>query len=145
MDELDLQNTRAADLATGEHALLARILQELPAAIFVLDRHGVIRRANPRSATELGLPPGNLPGKPLAALLDLRWRPAMRSALSSVLRDGTTRPIDVRLGMPSQAELSRLTLWPVTGLSRPESLIAVHALTPSALTGTDHSRSAGTP
>ncbi|MDX6430199.1 MAG: hypothetical protein QOE54_2565 [Streptosporangiaceae bacterium] len=143
MDELDLQSEQVADLATGEHALLARILQDLPAAILVLDRQGIVRRANPRSATELGMTPANLLGKPLAALVDLQWRPALRSALSSVLRDGTTKSIDVRLGLASGTELSQLTFWPVTVLSRPESLVAVHALTPSPMTGTDRTPSAG--
>ena len=97
------------------------------------------------SVHDAQLPPGDLPGKPLAALLDLQWRSAMRSALSSVLRDGTSQSIDVRLGLPSRAELSRLTFWPVTVLSGPESLVAVHALTPSPLAGTEHRQPAGTP
>lgn len=143
MDELDLQNARTADLATGEHAMLVRVLQDLPAAILVLDRHGVVRRGNLRSAAELGIPPADLVGKPLAALLDLRWRPAMRSALGSVLREGTTESIEVRLGLSSPGELSRLTFWPVTLPSSTESLVAVHALTLSPKTGTDHASPAG--
>jgi sigma-B regulation protein RsbU (phosphoserine phosphatase) len=71
-----------------ENQLLRQIFRHLPFALFVLDRSGTIRQANPRAATMVGTPLEFLAGKPLPVFIDIAARAPFRSHLAAVLHSG---------------------------------------------------------
>ncbi len=86
----------AASLS-AERSLLRAVFQHAPAALFVLESDGTIRRANGRAGDLIGAPPGYATGKPLTAFVDLASRAAVQSQLAAAVRTGTTRTADCTL------------------------------------------------
>ena len=65
----------------AERSLLRAVFQHAPAALFVLEPDGTIRRANGRAGDLIGAPPGYATGKPVTAFVDLASRAAVQSQL----------------------------------------------------------------
>lgn len=115
----ELENTsRQLVYRAGRHdrerQLLRQVFRQAPFGLFVLDRDGIIRQANPRAATMAGTPLGFLAGKPMPVFVDMAARSRFRSYLAAVLRDGRSAVIGCQLtgrGHPADVQLvlSRLT------------------------------------
>jgi serine phosphatase RsbU (regulator of sigma subunit)/PAS domain-containing protein len=105
MTKLVESDTGAADPAAGgpaaslsaERGLLRAVFQNVPAALFLLEPDGTIRRANAKAGDLIGAPPGYATGRPLTAFIDLPSRAAVASQLAAAARTGTVRQADCRL------------------------------------------------
>jgi len=82
---------------TAERRLLHAAFQRTPAALFLLEADGTIRRANEKAASLLGFPSGYATGKPLKAFVDLPFRASMQTLLAAVARTGADRTADCRV------------------------------------------------
>ena len=90
----------------AERSLLRAVFQHVPAALFVLEPDGTIRRANGRAGDLIGAPPGYATGKPVTAFVDLASRAAVQSQLAAAARTRTTRTADCTLLGPAGLDLS---------------------------------------
>lgn len=93
----EINNHRDDGGRDGERRLLTKLFAELPAAVFVLDPQGSIRRSNQAAAHLLGVSHKYLWRRPLAGLIDLTDRAAFRTTFSDVVRRGATATVPVRL------------------------------------------------
>jgi serine phosphatase RsbU (regulator of sigma subunit)/PAS domain-containing protein len=80
-----------------ERRLLHAVFQQAPAALFLLEQDGTIRRANVAAAALLGAPSGYATGKPLTAFVDLPFRAAVQTLLAAVGRTGKPRTASGRI------------------------------------------------
>jgi PAS domain S-box-containing protein len=96
-DRDDPQSDGLPEAVRAERRLLHAAFQQAPAALFLLERNGTIRRANDRAAALLGFPSGYATGKPLTAFLDLPFRAAVQTQLAAVARTGADRAADCRM------------------------------------------------
>ena len=78
----------------AERRLLHAAFQRAPVPLFMLERDGVIRRANAQAATLIGVPAGYATGKPLTAFMDPSSRAALATQLAAVQR--TRKPRNAR-------------------------------------------------
>src|SRR5580693_1124988 len=105
MTKLVESDTGAADPAAGgpaaslsaERGLLRAVFQNVPAALFLLEPDGTIRRANAKAGDLIGAPPGYATGRPLTAFIDLPSRAAVQSQLAAAARTGNARQADCKL------------------------------------------------
>ncbi|HEY8113012.1 MAG TPA: SpoIIE family protein phosphatase [Actinomycetes bacterium] len=81
----------------SERRLLRSVFQELPVAVFLLDRDGTVRRANRQAGLLLGTSPGYATGRPLAMFVELRRRAAFRTHVTGVARTGKPRTLRTQL------------------------------------------------
>ena len=78
----------------AERRLLHAAFQRAPVPLFMLERDGVIRRANAQAAALIGVPAGYATGKPLTAFMDPSSRAALATQLAAVQR--TRKPRNAR-------------------------------------------------
>ena len=98
----------------AERSLLRALFQHAPAALFVLEPDGTIRRANGRAGDLIGAPPGYATGKPVTAFVDLASRAAVQSQLAAAARTRTTRTADCTLLGPAGPVAATLTANVIT-------------------------------
>jgi PAS domain S-box-containing protein len=101
--ELRIQNDELSDLAVAletERQHYLELFEAAPDGYLVTDSLGVIRQANRAAHAFTSIAPGNLTGKPLAVLIDARYRSEFRAQLSRLTR------------------LERLSNWEVDLVSR---------------------------
>ncbi|MBO2449917.1 PAS domain-containing protein [Actinomadura barringtoniae] len=79
-------------------AMLRRAFQDLPTAVFVLDRNGVIRGLNRHAAAMLGVTAFYAVGKPFAVFVELPWRVSFRCELSDAMRESRLGLVSCRVG-----------------------------------------------
>ena len=77
-----------------ERRLLHAAFQRAPVPLLMLERDGVIRRANAQAAALIGVPVGYATGKPLTAFMDPSSRAAIATKLAAVQR--TREPRNAR-------------------------------------------------
>src|SRR5579875_942009 len=118
------------DWLSAERALLRAVFQHAPAALFVLEQDGTIRRANGKAGELIGAPPGYATGKPLTAFVDLPWRAAVDSHLAAAARTGTGRQVECALIGPAGPAAAALAVSPVT--LRDDSRLLVVTAAPGA-------------
>jgi len=102
----------------AERSLLRSVFHNAPAALFVLETDGTIRRANAMAADLIGTPPGYATGKPLTAFVDPPSRAAVQSQLAAAARTGTARRAEGRLltpAGPAEASLTASVIRPQEG------------------------------
>ncbi len=104
----------AADSLSAERALLRAVFQHAPAALFVLEPDGTVRRANGRAGELIGAPPGYATGRALTAFVDLPSRAAVKSQLAAAARTGTARQVECRLLGPDGPVDATLTADVIT-------------------------------
>jgi serine phosphatase RsbU (regulator of sigma subunit)/PAS domain-containing protein len=104
----------AADSLSAERALLRAVFQHAPAALFVLEPDGTVRRANARAGELIGAPPGYATGRALTAFVDLPSRAAVKSQLAAAARTGTARQVECRLLGPDGPVEATLTADVIT-------------------------------
>ena len=104
----------AADSLSAERALLRAVFQHAPAALFVLEPDGTVRRANGRAGQLIGAPPGYATGRALTAFVDLPSRAAVKSQLAAAARTGTARQVECRLLGPDGPVDATLTADVIT-------------------------------
>jgi serine phosphatase RsbU (regulator of sigma subunit)/PAS domain-containing protein len=102
------------DWLSAERALLRAVFQHAPAALFLLEQDGTIRRANGKAGELIGTPPGYATGKPLTAFVDLPSRAAVDSHLAAAARTGTGRQVDCKLLGPAGPADATLTFGSIT-------------------------------
>jgi serine phosphatase RsbU (regulator of sigma subunit)/PAS domain-containing protein len=85
----------------AERALLRAVFQNAPAALFLLEPDGTIRRANEKAGELIGAPSGYAAGKMLTAFADLPSRAAISSQLAAALRTGLPRQAEIKLLGPA--------------------------------------------
>src|ERR1700689_4880043 len=73
----------------AERALLRAVFQNAPAALFLLEPDGTIRRANEKAGDLIGVPPGYATGRLVTAFVDLPSRAVVQSQLAAATRTGT--------------------------------------------------------
>jgi serine phosphatase RsbU (regulator of sigma subunit)/PAS domain-containing protein len=107
----------------GDRRLLQAVFQEAPVPLFLLDRDGIVRRANRRAGHLLGFSPGYATGKLFAAFVELPARAAVQTQLATARRTGTGRQI--RCGLLGAAGPVRgvLDISPVSLAGDPAQLI----------------------
>src|SRR5580704_14765493 len=103
-----------ADSLSAERALLRAVFQHAPAALFVLEPDGTVRRANGRAGELIGAPPGYATGRALTAFVDLPSRAAVKSQLAAAARTGTARQVECRLLGPDGPVDATLTADVIT-------------------------------
>ena len=103
-----------ADSLSAERALLRAVFQHAPAALFVLEPDGTVRRANGRAGELIGAPPGYATGRALTAFVDLPSRAAVKSQLAAATRTGTARQVECRLLGPDGPVDATLTADVIT-------------------------------
>jgi serine phosphatase RsbU (regulator of sigma subunit)/PAS domain-containing protein len=81
----------------AERRLLHAAFQRAPVPLLMLERDGVIRRANARAAALIGVPAGYATGKPLKAFIDPSSRAVLGTALAAVLRTREPRKARCRV------------------------------------------------
>jgi serine phosphatase RsbU (regulator of sigma subunit)/PAS domain-containing protein len=87
----------APDGSIGERRLLRAAFQEAPVALFLLDRDGIVRRANVAAGDLVGAPPGYATGKPLTTFIDLPSRAALQSHLAAAARTDKPQQVPCRV------------------------------------------------
>lgn len=106
-DASDLrERVRAGD--GGDRKLLQAIFQQVPAAIFVLEKDGTIRRANAAAAELIGASSGYVTGRAFSALAEPSARAALRSRLAAVARTGESQVLSC--GLMSSGQVRPCTL-----------------------------------
>jgi hypothetical protein len=106
-----------------ERRLLLTVFAELPVPTFVLTVDGAIRRSNRAAADLVGASPTSLTRRRLVGLLEQGSRGAYRTRLSTVVRDGTTTTLPVRITTRHGAEEVTMTLrW--LALERSQRVVA---------------------
>jgi serine phosphatase RsbU (regulator of sigma subunit)/PAS domain-containing protein len=85
----------------AERALLRAVFQNAPAALFLLESDGTIRRANEKAGELIGAPSGYATGKLLTAFADLPSRAAISSQLAAAVRTGLPRQAEIKLLGPA--------------------------------------------
>ncbi len=98
----------------AERSLLRAVFHHTPAALFVLEPDGIIRRANAMAGDLIGAPPGYATGKPLTVFVDLASRAAVQSQLAAAARTGTARHVDGKLLTPAGPADVTLTAHVIT-------------------------------
>jgi sigma-B regulation protein RsbU (phosphoserine phosphatase) len=81
----------------AERKLLHAAFQRAPVPLFMLERDGVIRRANSQAAALIGVPAGYAAGKQLTAFMDPWSRAALATQLAAVLRTRESRSARCRV------------------------------------------------
>jgi serine phosphatase RsbU (regulator of sigma subunit)/PAS domain-containing protein len=81
----------------AERRLLHAAFQRAPVPLLMLERDGVIRRANAKAAALIGVPVGYATGKPLTAFMDPSSRAALATQLAAVLRTRESRNVRCRV------------------------------------------------
>ena len=112
--EPDRTASEAPASLSAERSLLRAVFQHAPAALFVLEPDGTIRRANGRAGDLIGAPSGYATGKLLTAFVDLPSRAAVQSQLAAAARTGTTRQADCTLLGPAGPVAATLTANVIT-------------------------------
>ena len=79
---------QAGDAGSAERNLLQAIFQQVPVAMFLLERDGTVRRANSAAAGLIGAAPGYATGRMFGSLADPAGRAALKSQLAAVGRTG---------------------------------------------------------
>jgi serine phosphatase RsbU (regulator of sigma subunit)/PAS domain-containing protein len=97
------------DALSAERGLLRAVFQHAPAALFVLDPDGTVRRANTRAGELVGAPPGYATGRPLTAFVEPKSRAAVRSQLAMTARTGTGKQVECGLLGPAGTITAMLT------------------------------------
>jgi serine phosphatase RsbU (regulator of sigma subunit)/PAS domain-containing protein len=91
----------APDRTTGglqaDRRLLHAVFQQAPLSLFLLDRDGIVRRANRRAGNLLGFSPGYATGKLFATFVELPARAAVQTQLAAARRTGEGRQIQCGL------------------------------------------------
>jgi serine phosphatase RsbU (regulator of sigma subunit) len=90
------------------------VFQHAPAALFLLEPDGTVRRANGRAGELIGAPPGYATGRALTAFVDLPSRAAVKSQLAAAARTGTARQVECRLLGPDGPVDATLTADVIT-------------------------------
>lgn len=103
------ESRRTRDSANAERRLLRGVFQHAPLPLFVLERDGIVRRANDAAGALTGVPAGYATGRPLTAFVDVPFRAAVTSQLAAVVRNGTPRQADCKLLGPAGAVAVVLT------------------------------------
>jgi serine phosphatase RsbU (regulator of sigma subunit)/PAS domain-containing protein len=118
---------RRPGAADTERRLLKAVFQDAPAAIFLLETDGTVRRANRQAAGLLGVPPGYVTGKPFTAFVELPGRAAMKTQFSALVR--TRRPRRVRCQLQgATGRIETVLTIDLVGLAgEPEPLIVAVA------------------
>ena len=129
----------AQPASSAEQALLRAVFHDAPAALFVLEPDGTIRRANAAAGDLIGVPPGYAAGKPLTAFVDLGSRAAVQSQLAAAARTAAPRQIEGRLVTPRGPVGVRLT----ANLVRPQEGMGVLVVTAGATPGSGHQQIPG--
>jgi sigma-B regulation protein RsbU (phosphoserine phosphatase) len=110
-----------------ERRLLRAVFQDAPAAIFLLDTDGTVRRANRQASGLLGVPPGYTTGKPFTAFVDLPGRAAMKTQFNALVRTRRPRRTRCQLQGASGKIETVLTIDLVELAGEPEPLIVAVA------------------
>jgi serine phosphatase RsbU (regulator of sigma subunit)/PAS domain-containing protein len=104
----------------SERRLLRTLFQDLPVAVFLLDRDGTVRRANRQAGALLGTESGYATGRPLAMFVELRRRAAFRTHVSGVARTGKPRTLRAQLlGEPPTDVVLTLSRLDIRGGAAP--------------------------
>ena len=116
----------------AERSLLRAVFQRAPAALFVLEPDGTIRRANSRAGDLIGAPSGYATGKLLTAFVDLPSRAAVQSQLAAAARTGTTRQADCALLGPAGPVAATLTANVITPQDGTQLLVVTATADPGS-------------
>ncbi|GEM_PF-2258945 len=96
--ELELQNEelrRAQEELEASRARYFDLYELAPAGYLTLDGKGIVRQANLRAASLLGMPRGDLVGKPLSAFLDPASTDAYYLHRKTLQESGRAEPIEL--------------------------------------------------
>jgi serine phosphatase RsbU (regulator of sigma subunit)/PAS domain-containing protein len=118
---------RRPGTADTERRLLRAVFQDAPAAIFLLEPDGTVRRANRQACGLLGVPPGYTTGKPFTAFVDLPGRAAMKTQFNALVRTRRPRRARCQLQGASGKVETVLTIDLVELAGEPEPLIVAVA------------------
>jgi serine phosphatase RsbU (regulator of sigma subunit)/PAS domain-containing protein len=118
---------RRPGTADTERRLLRAVFQDAPAAIFLLETDGTVRRANRQAGGLLGVPPGYTTGKPFTAFVDLPGRAAMKTQFNALVRTRRPRRARCQLQGASGKIETVMTIDLVELAGEPEPLIVAVA------------------
>ncbi|HEX6754517.1 MAG TPA: PAS domain-containing protein, partial [Mycobacteriales bacterium] len=128
VDRDELRAHRADAAAERERKLLRAMIGELPVAVFLLERDGIVRRAN-RAACELVDVPAAYPvGKPFSVFVSPRDRGALRYAVSTAAAGVTGSPVRAELLARGRDQEAALWMAPLRMQGEIETLVALVAL-----------------
>lgn len=119
---------RASGGPQGDRRLLHAVFQEAPVPLFVLDRDGIVRRANRRAGYLLGFSPGYATGKPFTAFVELPARAAVQTQLAAARRTGKGRQVQCALLGGAGAVANVLDISPVSLAGEAAQLIVAATL-----------------
>lgn len=127
--ELLSQRSRASDLAAErERTLLRALVTDLPVPVFLLERDGIVRRANRAACGLVDVPAAYPVGKPFTVFVSLRDRGALRFAVSAAAAGTVGTPVRAELTARGSSRGTALWLAPVRVPGEAEPLVAVVAL-----------------
>jgi serine phosphatase RsbU (regulator of sigma subunit) len=112
-DIAELRARRDALSADAERRLLKEMFRNAPVPLLLLERNGVIRRANLRASQLLGAAPGLLGGRLLTTFVDPPARAAAAAQLASAARTGRHRHLRCQLLGGDEPYPALLTIAPL--------------------------------
>jgi GAF domain-containing protein len=116
------------DTADRDRKLLRAVYTELPLPVFLLERDGVVRRANRAACGLLDVAAAYPTGKPFPLFLDLPGRAPFRAQLSAAVRAGAVRLCPTPVLRRGRPVTTVLRLAPIRLPGEPEPLVTVVAL-----------------
>ncbi|MCW2902955.1 MAG: putative sensor protein [Streptosporangiaceae bacterium] len=116
--------------AEAERRVLRTVFQDAPVPLFLLDRHGDVRRVNQHAAVLLGTSPGYVGGKPFTVFCDLSSRAALRSQLAAVVRTGDRQEAEVRF-LGKKAPVNAMVTLARAGIRGEPNPLVVAAVMPA--------------
>jgi sigma-B regulation protein RsbU (phosphoserine phosphatase) len=113
------------DTASADRKLLQAIFQQVPVAIFLLEKDGAVRRANSAAAELIGATSGYATGRAFTSLADPSGRAALKSQLAAVGRTGEPQTLSCGLLGSDGVRVCALTVRTVSVRGDDDRLLVV--------------------